>query len=139
MTKTWTIHQLERKSDDGFVVNVHWRYSMTDTDETGKYYYADTYSVASYIEDPEAEDYIPYEDLTKEIVVGWVIESLGEERMEEIEKSLEDQIQAQKNPPILTGLPWETDLPIDPVEPEEEIVEEELEDKESDSEEDIEE
>ena len=108
MEKIWTIHQLERQSDNGFVVNVHWRYSMTDLDEVGKYYYADTYSVASYTQDPETEEYIPYEELTKEIVVGWVIESLGEERMAEIEKSLEDQIQSQKNPPILTGLPWES-------------------------------
>jgi hypothetical protein len=107
MNKIWTIHQLERQADNGFVVNVHWRYSMTDIDETGKYYYADTYSVASYSQDPEAESYIPYEELTKETVVGWVTASLGEERMAEIEKSLADQIAAQKNPPILTGLPWE--------------------------------
>jgi hypothetical protein len=104
MNKIWTIHQLERKSNDGFVVNVHWRYSMTDTDESGKTYYADTYSVASYNQDPETEDYIPYEELTKDIVVGWVKESID---LEAIEQSLEDQIEAQKNPPILKGLPWE--------------------------------
>jgi hypothetical protein len=27
MKTNWTIHQLERKSDDGFVLNVHWRYA----------------------------------------------------------------------------------------------------------------
>jgi hypothetical protein len=126
MTTNWTIQQLERKANDGFVVNVHWRYSMTDVDEIGKYYYADTYSVASYSQDPEVEGYIPYEELTKEIVVGWVKDSLGEERLEEMEKSLADQIQAQKNPPILTGFPWETDLAIDPAEPKEVVEEEEI-------------
>jgi hypothetical protein len=122
MTTNWTIHQLERKSDDGFVVNVHWRYSMTDTDQAGKNYYADTYSVASYTQDPEAESYVPYEELTKDIVVGWVTASLGEERMLKIEQSLTDQIAAQKNPPILTGLPWEPVLAA-PLAPEE-VVEE---------------
>jgi len=104
MEKKWIIHQLERTADNGFVVNVHWRYSMTDTDEADKTYYADTYSVASYTQDVESEDYIPYEELTKDIVVGWVKSSLN---MEAIEKNLIDQIESQKNPPIITGLPWE--------------------------------
>jgi hypothetical protein len=108
MTTNWTIHQLERKSDDGFVVNVHWRYSMTDTDESGKHYYADTYSVISYSQNTEAGDYIPYEELTKDIVISWVVASLD---VEEMENGLKLQIEAQKNPPILTGLPWDT-LPL---------------------------
>jgi hypothetical protein len=128
MTTNWTIQQLERKANDGFVVNVHWRYSMTETEETGKTYYADIYSVASYTENPEAEGYIPYEELTKEIVVGWVKDSLGEERLEEIEKSLTEQIQSQKNPPILAGIPWEVSSTLTPEVPTEvedgEIVEE---------------
>jgi len=124
MTTNWTIHQLERKSDDGFVVNVHWRHSMTDKDESGKSYYADTYSIASYTQDPEAESYVPYEDLTEEIVVGWVKTSLGEERIAEIEKSLADQIAEQKNPPILTGLPWEPLLETPLVPEEEEAINE---------------
>ena len=102
----WTIHQLERKSDNGFVLNVHWRLSMTDTDEHGKQYYADSYSVASYTQDESSEDYIPFEDLTKEIVVGWVEESLGEEQLQAMEQSLIQQIETQKNPPVIYGLPW---------------------------------
>jgi len=104
MNKIWTIHQLERKADDGFVINVHWRYAFAETPEDGeRQYYADTYSVTSYTQGPEAESYIPYEELTEEIVIGWVKESID---LEAIEKSLEDQIEDQKNPPILQGLPW---------------------------------
>lgn len=112
MEQNWTIHQLERKSDNGFVVNVHWRFSMTDTDETGKYYYADTYSVASYTQDEESEDYIPFEELTQEIVVEWVKETLGEEQLESMEASLVQQIESQKNPPIVYGLPWEQGVEV---------------------------
>lgn len=100
MNKNWTIHQLERKAENGFVVNVHWRLSITDGE-----YYADTYSVSSYTQ--SEEDYIPFEDLTKEIVVGWVEKLLGKEKIEKIILSLEEQIENQKNPPIKTGLPWQ--------------------------------
>jgi hypothetical protein len=104
MQKTWTIHQLERKADNGFVVKVHWRYSMTDTNALDVDYYADTYSVLSYTQFEET--FIPFEDLTKEIVVEWVKETLGEEQLHTIEDSLIEQIESQKNPPIFVGLPW---------------------------------
>ena len=104
MTKTWTIHELERKADNGFVVTVHWRLAMTDTDEDGKKWYADTYSVLSYQQ--EEEDIIPFEDLTEEIVIGWVEETLGAEKIAEMEASLVANIESQKNPPIVSGLPW---------------------------------
>ena len=48
MNKIWTIHQIERKSDDGFVVNVHWRYAFAETPEDGgRQYYADSYGVVA--------------------------------------------------------------------------------------------
>ena len=104
MNKIWTIHQLERKSDNGFVVNVHWRLAFAETPEDGGIQcYADSYGVISYTQD-EDSDLRPYEDLTEEIVIGWVKESID---LEAIEQSLEDQIESQKNPPILQGLPWQ--------------------------------
>jgi len=104
MNTNWTIHQLERKSDNGFVVNVHWRYAFVETSEDGEIqYYADRYGVISYTQAEDSE-LIPYEDLTKEIVIEWVKESLD---MEEIEESLKNDIDTQKNPPILQGLPWD--------------------------------
>jgi len=103
MNKNWTIHQLERKSDNGFVVNVHWRYAFSETPEDkGIQYYASRHGVLSYTQS-EDSDLIPYEDLTEDIVIGWVKESLD---MEDLDKDLENQIEAQKNPPILQGLPW---------------------------------
>jgi hypothetical protein len=104
MNKIWTIHQLERQADNGFVVNVHLRYAFAETPEdVGIQYYADSYGVISYTQE-EGSDLIPYEDLTEEIVIGWVKESID---LEAIEQSLEDQIESQKNPPILQGLPWQ--------------------------------
>ena len=104
--KQWIIHSLERLTENGFVFNVHWRYAITE-EENNKTYYADTYSVQHYEQDVESEDYIPYEELKEEDVINWLIETFGEEKIEQMEKSLYDNISNQKNPITLSGLPWQ--------------------------------
>jgi len=96
-TYLWTISQMERLTSDGFVVTVH--YNVSATDDT---YQASTYGTTSYTQTP-GETYIPYEDLTQAVVVGWVQEALGKDT---VEASLQGQIDAQKNPVQESGLPW---------------------------------
>jgi hypothetical protein len=98
-TFNWTIQQMERLTSDGFVVTVH--YNVSATDDT---YQASTYGTTSYTQTP-GETYIPYEDLTQDVVVGWVQEALGKDT---VEASLQGQIDAQKNPVQESGLPWVT-------------------------------
>lgn len=98
-TFNWTINQLDRLTSDGFVVTVHYNVGATDGE-----YQASTYGTTSYTQTP-GETYIPYEDLTQAIVVGWVQEALGKDT---VEASLQSQIDAQKNPVQATGLPWVT-------------------------------
>lgn len=93
----WTIAQMDRTNPEGFVVTVHYRCDATDGDYT-----AATYGTVSYTEQP-GETYIPYDDLTPEIVIGWVQDSLGKDV---VEASLQGQIDTQKNPPVIAGLPW---------------------------------
>lgn len=53
--------------------------------------------------------FIPYADLTEEIVIGWIKESLGENGINSIESCINGQINSQKNPPVspkATPLPW---------------------------------
>lgn len=95
-TFKWTISQLERKSDNGFVMNIHWRYSLTEDQHT-----AETYSVQSFTQ--ESEDFIPFEDITEADVIGWLESSLD---IEQLQESLRSQIEILKNPPIIYGLPW---------------------------------
>lgn len=55
------------------------------------------------------EVFIPYADLTEEIVIGWIKESLGENGIISIEECINGQIESQKNPPsspAITPLPW---------------------------------
>ena len=96
-TFNWTIVQMNRLTSDGFVVTVH--YNVSATDDT---YQASTYGTTSYTQTP-GETYIPYEDLTQAVVVGWVQEALGKDT---VEMSLQSQIDALKNPVQESGLPW---------------------------------
>jgi hypothetical protein len=94
MNITWNIAQLDRKTADGFVTCAHWTVSATDGD-----FSAGAYGTCEF----DGELTTPYEDLTKEQVLGWVWEKVNKE---EIEATLASQIEAQKNPVSATGVPW---------------------------------
>lgn len=96
-TFNWQIAQMERLTTDGFVVTVHYRVDATDGE-----FSAGTYGTVSYIQEPE-ETYTPYDQLTQAQVIGWVQNSLGKET---VETSLQSQIDAQKAPVQVSGLPW---------------------------------
>ena len=93
---TWNISQLDRQTSDGFVTTAHWQANATDGD-----YSASTYSTCSWSEGTAT---IPYADLTKETVLGWIWAN-GVDK-DAVEASLAAQIELQKNPVTATGVPW---------------------------------
>jgi propanediol dehydratase small subunit len=95
-TYQWNVVQMDRLTSDGFVVTVHYTVNAVDGD-----YYASTYGTVGYTQGEGS--YVPFANLTPEIVVGWVKDSLGQATVEE---ALAAQIEAQKNPVQETGLPW---------------------------------
>jgi hypothetical protein len=98
-TFTWNIAQLDRETADGYVFTVHYTVDAKD----------DTYSAGAYgsvgLERPETS-MIPFADLTPEIVIGWVKEKFGDEKVLEIEEALQSQIEEQRHPSKASGLPW---------------------------------
>ena len=94
----WTIPTLERELSDGFVYTAHWRCTATDGD-----FSASSYGTAGFQQDPEAESFVPYEDLTEEMVLGWLFNSLDKDATEE---ALKAKIEADKNPTTAAGVPW---------------------------------
>ena len=98
-TYLWTISQMNRLTSDDFVVTVH--YNVSATDGT---YQASTYGTTSYTQTP-GESYVPYAALTEAVVVGWVQNTLGKDN---VEASLQSQIDAQINPVEEAGVPWTT-------------------------------
>jgi hypothetical protein len=97
---TWSISTLEHNTGDGGVTVAHWRVSATDGD-----YSAGAYGTAGFTPDPEAPDFIPYDDLTEADVLAWLFAQEGFDK-DEKEAQLLSQIDAQKNPVSVTGTPW---------------------------------
>jgi hypothetical protein len=99
---TWTIATLERDLQpadmDGAVVVAHWRVSEVDGD-----YSASAYGTVGFTPDPTAPGYVPYADLTEEVVLGWVWESVDQAATE---AALAAKIEAEKNPVTADGVPW---------------------------------
>ena len=95
---TWSIAQLERNADDNGVVTAHWRVSAVDGDYT-----ASSYGTCSWTPEPSTEGFVPFEDLTEAMVIEWVKGSLD---VEAIEASLASQIEEQKAPKVVAGVPW---------------------------------
>ena len=105
MELIWNINQMdahpEHEGNADVVFTVHWSLTATEDEYVG---YA--YGSVGLTLDPEAT-YVPYADLTKEQVIGWVKDALGAEQVVAYETSVADQIAVQQNPPVLTPpLPW---------------------------------
>jgi len=98
---TWDIAQLERTVSDGIVYTAHYTIAATDG----------IYSASAYgsigLEQPDPDDIIPFAELTKDLVIGWVQEKLGgDEKVEEIEVQLQAQLDEQAAPTKAQGVPW---------------------------------
>ena len=106
MNYTWIINAMYvvQSPEPNYVVNVIWTLSGTD----GKYT-ADIQGNTELAITPDQPDFIPYADLTEEIVVGWVQETLGPTGIYNYEQNIVGQIDSMINPPISpeqAPLPW---------------------------------
>jgi hypothetical protein len=102
MAFNWVISQLDSiPSLDGMdkVISViHWRAQKQYEDFT-----ADTYGALA-VDAPHEASFTPYDEVTKEMVEGWLTDSLD---CEAIEANLDAQIENFLNPPIVAyPLPW---------------------------------
>jgi hypothetical protein len=98
--KYWYINQMDSIPTDGtltdFVINVHWtRFAKETINE--KEYQASVYGSQSFSKDDVA-NFIPYEDLTYDIVSSWLDASMD---VEALDLNLDAQIENQVNPPIV--------------------------------------
>lgn len=110
-TYSWKFPQLQAYTHkDGLenvVYNVQFYYKGECSPESGSYSYEifGAQEIAPYV---SGSPFIPYEELTKEIVQGWVESSMGSEKIEQLRIGIDKQIANLINPPVtyLTP-PWE--------------------------------
>jgi L-aminopeptidase/D-esterase-like protein len=95
MTITWTINNLERQTSDGLVTVVHWGASAVDGDNTA--------SIVNTLQVERGDSFTAFDQLTEQQVLTWVQDAVGKDT---VEAALEQMIEAQKNPPTQSGLPW---------------------------------
>tara|TARA_R100000664_G_scaffold21301_1_gene30623 strand:- start:2782 stop:3099 length:318 start_codon:yes stop_codon:yes gene_type:complete len=90
--KTIDVYTHEHNGHEQVIYNVHWRVEKEDGE----------YSASSYGTQPlnteDIQDFTPFDEVTSEIVKGWVRDAMGEEKFSDIEKSLDQQIEKEKNP-----------------------------------------
>ena len=90
--KTIDVYTHEHNGHEQVIYNVHWRVEKEDGE----------YSASSYGTQPlnteDIQNFIPFDEVTSEIVEGWVKDVMGEEKVSEIENSLDQQIEKEKNP-----------------------------------------
>ena len=100
MATVFKIVNLERRTADGFITTAHWTATKTQDRYTASGYgsvgFAKTASVNT----------TPFEQITEEMVVEWVKGVMGEEAVTQLETTLSQNIELQKNPVAVTGLPW---------------------------------
>ena len=69
---------------------------------------ATTYTAGAYgslgFERPD--NLIPFADLTEDLVIGWVKDHFGAEKVAEIEAALQAQLDEQHAPSKQAGVPW---------------------------------
>jgi len=112
ITTTWSVKNMERMTEDGGVIAVHW--SCTAQSDTGESAVEAGKLRCQY--DATSPDFVAYDQLTEETVLGWVYNSLieGEETAEEAKARIEEnrtgkvEGQIAKKNNQSTGMPWAT-------------------------------
>lgn len=105
MTTTWQIYDTKSQIANGLITKVVYGCLVQLEDEIDR-------KIGEMIltGDSTLPNFIPFTDLTEEIVIGWVKSSLGETEVTAIETQLQDKVTARKtakdNAIEKNGLPW---------------------------------
>ena len=95
---SWAIANLERETVDGFIFTAHYAINAKSA----------AYSAGAYgsIGFERPEDLVPYSEITEEMAIQWVKDALTEEKVEQIEEALQNQLDEQAAPTKAAGVPW---------------------------------
>ena len=100
--KTVDVHPQEEGETD-VVYNVHWIVTGTSDqlDPQGNAYSVTNIGTQVVPLNPETP-FIPFNELTNEVVVEWTKDAMGEEQVQSIEDSIASQIAELENPTSIT-------------------------------------
>lgn len=105
MKTTWKILNLKSKSDTKMVVDVTVAvfFELDDHKERAV-------KKVKFEGDPASASFIPFDQLTEEIVLTWAKEKLGADELAKLEesakKTIEEKINRESNPEFISEIPW---------------------------------
>ena len=105
-TYTWNVTALYTQTIEGeqnYVVIAN--YEVVGTDGT----FSASLSNIARFSTASVSPFIPYDQLTNDIVIGWIQSELGTDGVANLEACIQGQIDSQINPPVTpqnTPLPW---------------------------------
>jgi len=105
-TYTWNCKTVdcypEHDSHSDVVYNVHWKLNaVSDQTHEDVHYTASVYGTHSVNAD-DIENFVPFANLTNDLVSGWVIDGMGEDEVASMKESLDNNIADQINPTSVT-------------------------------------
>ena len=113
-TYFWTINPLEAyptaSGESDVVFTAHWQLHATE-EVSGSTYTAQSIGTQG-VTYTSGSAFVPFEELTLELVQGWVENAMGTGSVDSMKAGLATQIANQINPPVVTlQSPWLTPAP----------------------------
>lgn len=102
----WSVPRVERRLPDGdacpegCVYAGSWNATYEENGESAR-----AYGTVNFPE-PDPSNYTPYSQLTEQEVLQWVFDTLGVDRVVQIQENLYQQVQEQLHPTHESGTPW---------------------------------
>ena len=102
-TYTWDCKTVDvyptHDNESDVVYNVHWRLNAVSDqqDAEGNDYTASSYGTHSVNAD-DITNFVPFADLTNDLVTGWVTTGMGEDEVDNLKSGLDNDIDGQINP-----------------------------------------
>jgi hypothetical protein len=101
-TYKWVVSSLDSYPKDAegltdVICVIHWRYQAEQV-ENDKTYFAEVYGTLS-VASPDPADFVPYDQVTYEMVCGWLEAGLDQVSLDE---NLDSQIADQINPKVIS-------------------------------------
>ena len=104
ITYTWAVTSMKVVDTDDIenaVIQTYWTKTGVDADGNSGMFSGATHLSISTV-DPD--NFVPYEELTQEIVIGWIQAVVNNQV--HINEHIQKQIDQKKNPVIEKPLPW---------------------------------
>lgn len=97
---TWNIITLERNNETGIVFNVHYELIGENNSINARNY------GTCFLDPPDPYNVIPYEDLTKTMIIEWIKNKLGKQKVFNLESGVLTEIKNKENNNHGIGVPW---------------------------------